>query len=230
MRRMKLLIFFVCLICTIPSFSQDDYDRSLNELEKVNNLLLDASASFLKFPNNHSNTIIVFNQLKELNTIYKEIQSNKYEVLSKWDNYKVRLFYDTTDKMQAIADAFEELLRTIAGYTSSGIEGTVMEVLLEPLFDEAGWEKRILNVTCPDTYFVEYSYEDFKMMFVKSTRPRNDYMNNCYHNIEVTFTYEGPYGAGGSYYVGGNKYRMIQFKDNENVSYRKVVKAKSIRK
>ena len=71
MRRMKLLIFFVCLICTIPSFSQDDYDRSLNELEKVNDLLLDASASFLKFPNNHSNTIIVFNQLKELNTIYK---------------------------------------------------------------------------------------------------------------------------------------------------------------
>ncbi len=66
MRRMKLLIFFVCLICTIPSFSQDDYDRSLNELEKVNDLLLDASASFLKFPNNHSNTIIVFNQLKEL--------------------------------------------------------------------------------------------------------------------------------------------------------------------
>lgn len=105
-----------------------------------------------------------------------------------------------------------------------------MEVLLEPLFDEAGWEKRILNVTCPDAYFVEYSYEDFKMMFVKSTRPRNDYMNNCYHNIEVTFTYEGAYGAGGSYYVGGNKYRMIQFKDNENVSYRKVVKAKSIRK
>jgi hypothetical protein len=62
----------VCLICTIPSFSQDDYDRSLNELEKVNDLLLDASASFLKFPNNHSNTIIVFNQLKELNTYIKK--------------------------------------------------------------------------------------------------------------------------------------------------------------
>lgn len=227
---MKLLIFFVCLICTTPSFSQDNYDRSLNELEKVNNLLLDASASFLKFPNNHSNTTIVFNQLKKLNTIYKEIQSNKYEVLSKWDNYKVRLFYDTTDKMQAITDAFEELLRTIAGYTSSGIEGAVMEILLEPLFDKTGWEKRILNITCSDAYFVEYSYEDFKMMFIKSTRPRNDYMKNCYHNIEVTFTYEGPYDVGGSYYVGGNKYRMIQFKDDENISYRKVVKAKSVRK
>lgn len=100
---------------------------------------------FLKFPNNHSNTIIVFNQLKELNTIYKEIQSNKYEVLSKWDNYKVRLFYDTTDKMQAIADAFEELLRTIAGYTSSGIEGTVMEVLLEPLLMKLVGRKEYLT-------------------------------------------------------------------------------------
>lgn len=99
----------------------------------------------LKFPNNHSNTIIVFNQLKELNTIYKEIQSNKYEVLSKWDNYKVRLFYDTTDKMQAIADAFEELLRTIAGYTSSGIEGTVMEVLLEPLLMKLVGRKEYLT-------------------------------------------------------------------------------------
>ena len=59
MRRMKLLIFFVCLICTLPSFSQDDYDRSLNELEKVNDLLLDASASFLKFPNNHSNLSLI---------------------------------------------------------------------------------------------------------------------------------------------------------------------------
>ena len=106
-----MLIFFVCLICTIPSFSQDDYDRSLNELEKVNDLLLDASASFLKFPNNHSNTIIVFNQLKELNTIYKEIQSNKYEVLSKWDNYKVRLFYDTTDKMLRNNDFVSMLMK-----------------------------------------------------------------------------------------------------------------------
>lgn len=175
-------------------------------------------------------TQIVFNQLKKLNTIYKGIQSNKYEVLSKWDNYKVRQFYNTTDKMQAITDAFEELLRTIAGYNSAGIEGPVMEILLEPLFDEAGWEKRTLNITCTDAYFVEYSYGGFKMMFIKSTLPANDYRNQSYHNIEVTFTYEGQYGGGGSYYVGGNKYRMIQFKDDENISYHKIAKAKSVRK
>ena len=49
-------------------------------------------------------------------------------------------------------------------------------------------------------------------------------------NIEVTFTYEGQYGGGGSYYVGGNKYRMIKFKDDENIFYHKIVKAKSVRK
>lgn len=206
---MRLFILLLCLMCTVPAFSQDDYDKSLSELEKVNNLLLDASASFLKFPSSHSNTMIVFNQLKKLNTIYKGIQSNKYEVLSKWDNYKVRQFYNTTDKMQAITDAFEELLRTIAGYNSAGIEGPVMEILLEPLFDEAGWEKRTLNITCTDAYFVEYSYGGFKMMFIKSTLPANDYRNQSYHNIEVTFTYEGQYGGGGSYYVGGNKNELI---------------------
>ena len=35
---MRLYVLILCLICTIPSFSQDDYDKSLNELEKVNNL------------------------------------------------------------------------------------------------------------------------------------------------------------------------------------------------
>lgn len=227
---MRLFILLLCLICTIPSHSQDAYDKSLNELERVNNLLLDASASFLRFPNNHSNTMKVFEQLKKLNAIYKGIQSNKYEVLSKWDNYKVRQFYDTTDKMQAITDAFEELLRTIAGYVSGGIEGPVMEILLDPLFNEAGWEKKMLNITCEDAYFVEYSYGNFKMMFVKSTRPKNDYRNQAYNNIEVTFTYEGLHSGGGSYYVGGNKYRMIQFKDDENTSYNKIIKAKSVRK
>jgi hypothetical protein len=229
MKRVKLIIFLACLICTIPSFSQDEYDRSLNDLEKINDAFIDAFGSFLESPYSHSNTLNVLDRIIQFNKIYKEIQSNKYDVLAKWDNYKVRLFYDKTDKMQAIANAFEVLLRPFAGYASAGNEGAEMEILLEPLFDEMGWEKRILNVTCPDAYFIEYSYGNFRMMFVKSTRPRDDDMNFRSHMIEVTFTLEG-YGAGGVYNVGGNRYRMIQFKDDENVSYRKIVKATSVRK
>lgn len=226
---MKILVFILCLFYSIPLFSQDDYDKSLSDLEKVNNLLLDVTGSFLAYPDSHNNTITVFNRLKELNTIYKGLQSNKYDVLSKWDNHKTRLFYDTVDKWQAITNTFEELLRTIVGYTSSGIEGAEMEILLDPLLIGSGWEKRILNVSCSDAYFVKYTFGTFKMMFIKSILPASDYKNQKYNNIEVTFTYVGQYG-GGSYYVGGNKYRMIQFKDDENHSYYKVMKAESIRK
>lgn len=227
---MKVRIVILCLLYSIPCFSQDDYDKSLSDLERVNNLLLDVTTSFLKFPDNHSNTMIIFNQLKELNTIYKRLQSNKYEVLTKWDNYKTKIFYDKVDKMQVIANAFEELLRTIAEYNSAGIDGSVMEIVLDPLLIGSGWEKQKLNISCVDAYFVEYTYGSFKMMFIKSILPANDYINQIYNNIEVTFTYGGQCGGGGSYYIGGNKYRMIQFKDNENHSYYKVMKAKSVRK
>ena len=227
---MKLLACFLCLLYSVPSFSQDDYDKSLKDLEKVNNLLLDATGSFLEFPSDHSNTLIVFERLKKLNNIYRGLQSNKYEVLEKWDNYKTRLFYNTVDKWQAITDTFEELLRTIVGYTSSGIEGAEMEILLEPLLVGSGWEKKMLNISCADAYFVEYSYGSFRMMFIKSILPANDYNNQIYNNIEVTFTYDGQYGGGGCYIVGGNKYRMIQFKDDENHSYNKILKANSVRK
>lgn len=212
------------------SLPQDEYDRSIKELEKINNAFLDAASSFLKYPYDHDNTMIVFDQLKRLNATYKKIQSDRYNNISKLDNYKVRYFYDMTDRMQAFAAVFEELLREITGYNSSGIEGAEMETLLEPIFNEFGWEKRMLNLTCSDAYFVEYSYKDFKMMFIKSTRPKNDYRNNIYYNIAVTFTYEGINGEEWECYVGGNKYRMIQFKDDKNVRYQKVIKAKSVRK
>ena len=50
-----------------------------------------------------------------------------------------------------------------------------------------------------------------------------------YHNIEVTFSYEG-YAGGGSWYVGGNKYTMILFKDDENPQYYSIVRTKSVKK
>lgn len=62
---MRLFILLLCLMCTVPAFSQDDYDKSLSELEKVNNLLLDASASFLKFPSSHSNTVYSIQSIEE---------------------------------------------------------------------------------------------------------------------------------------------------------------------
>ncbi|WP_239448812.1 hypothetical protein [Mediterranea sp. An20] len=193
--------------------------------------MVDMIASFTRFPWNHQNTIVVFNQLKKQNKAYQAIQTMRYDskMLRGWGDYQITAFFNRVDKMQAVVDVYEELLRTIAGYNSAGIEGPEMEILLEPLLLDSGWYKKKLDVACEHAYFVEYGFGDFKMMFIKSILPANDYRNMKYNNIEVTFTYEG-YAGGGSWYVGGNKYRMIQFKDDENTQYYRVVKAKSEKK
>lgn len=222
------LIFFLFNLCfPLSLFSQDMFDESLATIEKFNNVFIDEVGTFLEDPHNHTNSLRFFEKMKEFNEIYKDLQSKKYEVLSKWDNYKTRKYYDSIDKMQAIAEAFEELLRPIAGYAGRGIEGPVMEILLEPLFESMGWKKRMINVVCDDAYFCEYERGDFKMMFVKNTRSKSDYSRGINNTIIVDFTYENAYGAGGTYYVAGGVYRMIQLKDSENKTYRKLMKANS---
>ncbi len=224
-----LQLIFVLLNLSLTNYvcAQDMFDESLETIEKFNNLFVDEVGSFLDDPYNHQNSLRVFEKMKEFNDIYKDLQSKKYEVLSKWDNYKTRKYYDSIDKMQAIAEAFEELLRPIAGYAGRGIDGAEMEILLEPLFESMGWKKRMINVVCDDAYFCEYERGDFKMMFVKNTRSKSDYSRGINNTIIVDFTYENAYGAGGAYYVAGGVYRMIQLKDSENIIYRKLLKANS---
>ena len=224
---LQLIFLLLNLSLTNSVCAQDMFDESLETIEKFNNLFVDEVGSFLDDPYNHQNSLRVFEKVKEFNEIYKDLQSKKYEVLSKWDNYKTRKYYDSIDKMQAIAEAFEELLRPIAGYADRGIDGPEMEILLEPLFESMGWKKRMINVVCDDAYFCEYEYGDFKMMFVKNTRSKTDYSRGVNNTIIVDFTYENPYGPGGTYYVAGGVYRMIQLKDSENTIYRKLLKAKS---
>ena len=230
---MKRIFFILCFVYPFVAFAQSGYSykQACQDLEKLDNAMIDMIASFTRFPENHKNTIVVFNQLKKQNEAYKAIQNLRYDynILKGWEDYQITAFYSRVDKMQAIADVYEELLRTIAGYNSAGIEGPEMEILLEPLLLDSGWYKKKLDVSCEHAYFVEYGFGNFKMMFIKSILPANDYRNMKYNNIEVTFIYEG-YARGGSWYVGGNKYRMIQFKDDENTQYYRVVKAKSEKK
>lgn len=229
-------LFFICVLWVIYPFvafaqSSYSYRQACQDLDRLDNAMVDMIASFTRFPWNHQNTIVVFNQLKKQNKAYQAIQTMRYDskMLRGWGDYQITVFFNRVDKMQAVVDVYEELLRTIAGYNSAGIEGPEMEILLEPLLLDSGWYKKKLDVACEHAYFVEYGFGDFKMMFIKSILPANDYRNMKYNNIEVTFTYEG-YAGGGSWYVGGNKYRMIQFKDDENTQYYRVVKAKSEKK
>lgn len=223
---MKKIIVILFILMPSMLYAQDEFDRGLEELDKVNNLLLDALGSFLKFPEYHDNTLAVFEQLERLNKIYEEWHKTKYEALLKWDNYKTRKFYDSVDKMHAIGEAFEELLRPIVGFAGGGIDGPEMEMLLEPLFESAGWRKKMINVFCDDAYFCEYEYKDFKMMFVKNTRTKSDYSNGKINTIIVEYTHTDGY-LGGVIYVAGGVYRMMQYKDSNNPQYKQLLKANS---
>ena len=93
------LIFFLFNLCfPLSLFSQDMFDESLATIEKFNNVFVDEVGTFLEDPHNHTNSLRVFEKMKEFNEIYKDLQSKKYEVLSKWDNYKTRKYYDSIDR------------------------------------------------------------------------------------------------------------------------------------
>jgi hypothetical protein len=205
------------------------FDKSVEDANKINGLLVDVIASFMEYPEVHSNTLIVYNKISTIRDACKNLQATKYEISNSiFIQPKVQQFYKIIDQTKMLADAFGDLLTPLTGYGSAGVPQARMNILLDPLFKAMGWKISILPVECKDAYFYEYERKGYKMMFIKSHLPPDDYKNNIFHNIEVTFTYDnGPYG--GTYVVGGSKYRMIQFKDDENPHYYKVTRASSKR-
>lgn len=214
----------------MSSFSQEDvFDQSLEMINKSNDLLLDCMASFLEFPEEHSNTLVVYDRVLTIKKMCKEQQSSRYKMSNSILSHpKVQQYYAIVDRMEIYSECFEELLRSFAGYNSAGLTQDQMS-LLDPLFRKFGWKIKLLDIKCKDAYFYEYELKGCKMMFIKNALPPNDYDNAIYNNIKVDFTYDY-YGTGGQWYVGGGKYRMIQFKDNEKKQYHRVIKANSERK
>lgn len=216
----------------IPSLSfaqKDVFDQSIEEINKVNDVLIDCMASFMEFPEIHSNTIKIYDRILTIKNLCKDQQSSKYQMSSSiLSNPKVQQYYRIIDQMQIYADVFEELLRPFKGYNSAGLSQNQM-TLLDPMFRKFGWRIALLDIACRDAYFYEYELKGCKMMFIKNALPPADYNNAIYNNIEVNFTYNY-HGIGGKYYIGGGKYRMIQFQDDKNPKYYKVIKAISERK
>ena len=228
--------------CKIPTSSAYFYDeikrtnqqkgnnllQSPNEaLELVTERLNGAIASFVSYPENHENTQKVYEYIEDINELYKYWETTKTSV--NLNVPEIKRFYEKVETWSPIAEAFEELLRTIVGKLSGGIEGPTMEILIEPVLNDAGWTRKNLNIVCDDAYFVEYSYKDFKMLFVKNTRPKTNY-NSIYpvcNTITVNYYYDDIYNAGGTINVGGGLYRMIQFKDDKHLGYYDVVKSES---
>lgn len=226
--RIGLLPIFI-LISSHCFAQRDVFDQSLEAIKKVNGLLVDCIASFLEFPESHNNTVKVYDQILEIKTAVKDqkFDPSAYEnPQAIWSNPKVQRYYKQVEEIQILTLIFEELLRTFKGYGSGGLTQEQI-TLINPLFREMGWKITLLDVDCKDAYFYEYEYKSFKMMFVKNTLPPADYRNQIYNGIQVEFTYHN--GLGGMYAVQGGLYRMIQYTDDKNPNYGKVIKATSRR-
>lgn len=218
--------------------AQDMFDQSLESLEELNNLTYDYIASFLEHPDNHENTLRVFHKLQTVGEFYKEQYDRRFELLSKYDNYKTRQYIAQIEKAKLLVDGIDEFVGNIAGYIRAGVESSTFDYLLKPLFEQLGWECKILPVQCQDIVFFEYSKGEFKMMLAYNTRPAPDNMQfinvtGKYNDNEVScYTYfkefhETTIFAG--YVVRGGKYRLIQYKDNQKKDYHNLTKATSKR-
>lgn len=231
-RIMKRILFSFFILIPSFCFAQNNvFDESLIVLNKLNEGLSGRIASFLEFPETHRNTIKVYDGILEIKNVLKDQEFDPATYKNPqaiWSNPKVQQYYNLVDKMRLYADIFEELLRNFKGYNSAGLSQNQMS-LLDPLFRMCGWKITLLNVDCKDAYFYEYQLKGCKMLFIKNTLPPADYNNAIFNNIEVDFTYDY-YGTGGKWYVGGGKYRMIQFQDDENSQYYSIIKASSERK
>jgi len=226
---MKKSILYLLLFYSSLSFAQKDvFDQSLETANVINDALMDYMASFMAFPEYHSNTVKLYNYILDVKNLCKDQQSSKYKMSNSiMSNLKVQQYYRIIDKMQIYADAFEELLRPFYGYVSPGLSQNQM-TLLDPLFRTFGWKITLLDISCRDAYFYEYELNGCKMMFVKNTLPPADYRNRIYNYIKVDFIYDY-YGTGGKFHIEGGKYSMIQFQNDQNIQYYKVIKATSKR-
>lgn len=214
--------------------AQDMFDKGLESLEELNNLTCDYIASFLEYPDNHENTLKVFHKLQTVSKFYDEQYKKKFNMLSEFDNYKVRQYFDKIEKVKLLVDAIDIFVGNIVGYIRPGVESSTFDNLLKPLFEQFGWECKILPVQCQDIIFFEYSKGKFKMLLAYNIRPVSDGIRQGkYNDNEVCcYTYfeefrETNIFAG--YVVRGGKYKLIQFKDSQNTDYHSLTKATSRR-
>lgn len=215
-----LYILLACLLSCFDLYSQNSEEKAYGAYKQLEDLTYDAIASFCQYPNIHKNTFVVFETLEKISAPVRDICSmsvpdGAMDLYTKYENLNFQI------------DCFKELLKVICGYNSTGLQEDQMFFVVDCL-KGMGWTEKVLGVDCDNAYFIEYQYQEFKMLFIKNTLPAKlyDYTSGASNLIEVDFTYDH-LGLGGTYNVGAGKYRMIQYKDDFKSDYYKVIKATS---
>ena len=207
-------------------------DKTLMDLEKINDDFNAYIASFLEFPEKHNNAIMAYDYVSKVRKMCDEVRYSTHKLSDKaLSNPKVQYCFSEINRLRVYSDAWDELLRNFTKYSSAGLTQNQMNIL-DPIFKALGWKITLLDINCKDAYFYEYQFKEFKMLFIKNALPPENFEQKIYNQIKVEYNYEHKFlkGLGGWCIVGGGLYRMIQYKNDENPDYYKLIKATSERR
>lgn len=224
----KLFISLVVLLPLITYAQKDTFDESIEAIDFLDDQLSDYYSSFLENPQIHSNTLKVLSKITDIYNFCKEQQTTKNSISYELLSYpKVQEYYKKLNDLQLFTDIFYELLRPFNGYFSSGINQNQMSIL-EEFFRASNWKITHLDIKCEDVDFYEYERNGCKLMFIKNNLPEDEY-RYIYNYVKVNYSFNSYDQCRLFVIIKGNRYRMIQFRDDQNTNYRKILKAISNR-
>lgn len=214
------------LVCCVSFFiSVLSMTAQSDNINKLLNVVVDVTGSFLDNPNHHSNTIKVFERSKEL----KNNVDNLYNYAQYSNNTYAKLDLPYLENMKYILKCLDFVTANIAGYTRGGIDAIEWETVFHPMMTELGWTWGIIHST-PEVVFYEYKKDKFKMVLAKNIRSKKeggDYNANSFSCYTWIPQIKENHIFLQRIVFGGN-YVFVEFGDDE-FRYKKISKVTSKR-
>lgn len=213
---------FICALFLSSSFvyaQEDQFDEMSTSLVKINGIIVDWYTSFIEFPEVHNNTVKIYPKIANIAQVLTESDDMKQSLSSGLlSTPKAQKYFNEVNKLKILSETLEELIKPFVGKPSGGLSREKMEVILNPLFNEMGWKIKKLDILCKDLVFYEYHFKGCNIMFVH---------NPTYNNIEVQILYNSGVCSNLKFWIGGGRYKIIQFQDDLNNNYCKNFNATS---
>ena len=218
-------LFCLCVLLITPIYtmaqSYELIQKANADYDKLSGVFMEACGSFFDNANHHANTLKINNFLDANISSIKNFQSNCYD-------FNLMDLYRNCETFYTFVSGVETLTSWVMGHGGECSEE--QWDMIEEALKSFNWTSNVLYMNTAFALFTEYvSPDGFKMLVVKNILPDNNSSNafvpSTDNYIEVEYTYTN--GAGGTAVVKPGCTDFIQFKDDENLHYYKLLKAEA---
>lgn len=230
MKNVKYIIIIILLGVFVKADAQNNMMESLN---KLNDYTMEILGAFFMNPDNSLNNKLVYEKICQLEKFYSDELDNQYSCP---DKNLFADYFNSIETMKNITNVMSDFLNPLAGYVGGSIDASSFDSILKPILEQFNWSCKTMSVNCSDIIFYEYTYKNFKMLLAYNTRPkasRYQEEQGIYNDNEVKcYAYIKEYRKIDWFIklvVRGGTYRIVEFKDDTNTSYKNLVKATSSR-